>query len=425
MSSRRLPAHVSDAAWASMLALFVGIRTLIPLAVLAAAPSKLPLLPRYRYVPLNGDAYGFYHAVANLFAAFDGVFDGVIGLAALFLLACFSVASLILWRGGIRWAAVLLPAFGVCLIIGVLVRDMAGAGAAVIGWPLLWAAALLPLPILHIPLTPDRAFPAGLTLSLLTNATTIVATALIGLRASGRRSVGLTAAGLLATWPIWVGLIAGHQAWMNGQWNVDVGLHLYDEPLSTALVAVSLVLLLNPRLNAESAAVAGLLLGFATAVKLTDGFIALALVVVIALRDGVRRAAIVALGGAATTPIVIGFWPHGYVNPTNGPFRFSDLYQLRFVSNNLRTSTIFTWTMLLVLVPLAVCGIFFLAGRFPRALLLAPIIATIVCYAAYYVTNQHPRFYYVALPPLFVLQAAGVALVWRLCGRRLIGALTT
>jgi hypothetical protein len=410
----------SDATWVAAIAGLVALRVLIPLAVLAAAPAKLPLLPAYDYVPLNGDAYRFYQAVANLLAAFRGVLLGWIGLAALVLMVCFAAAALILWRAGIRWLAVLLPAFGVSLVAGVLVHDMASPGAPVIGWPLVWALSLSPLPLLHIALTPDRAFPPGLALNLIANAVTVVATAVVGLRATDRRSVGLIAAGLYATWPLWVGIVAGAQAWENGQWRVDVGLHLYDEPVSTALVVVALALLLQSRPTGTATAVAGLLLGFATAVKLTNGPVAAVLVIVVALQCGVRRAAVFALGGVVSVPIVLGFWSKGYVDASGGQaFDLGALYQLRFVSVNARTSTIFTPTMLLVLVSFAVVGIFGLTRWFPRAILVAPIIVTIVCYSAYYVTNQHPRFYYVILPSLFVLQAAGVVLIWEFSRRRI------
>ena len=75
-----------------------------------------------------------------------------------------------------------------------------------------------------------------LTLAALAVAT--IATAYVGLYATGRRSIGLGAAGIFALWPLVSGQLAGHSAWENGQWNVDVGLHLYTEPLSTALVVV-------------------------------------------------------------------------------------------------------------------------------------------------------------------------------------------
>ncbi len=421
MSRRADSATRSDVTWVSVIAALVALRVLVPLAVLGAAPAKLPLLPRYDYAPLNGDSFGFYETVANIFAAFRGVLIGWIGLAALVLLACFSCAALLLWRGGVRWLAVLVPAFGISLVVGVLVHDIATSGAGVVGWSLIWALATFPLPLLHIALTPDRAFPSGLTLTLVANAATVVATAFVGLQASGRRSVGLIAAGLYATWPLWVGIVAGSRAWENGQWLVDVGLHLYSEPVSTALVVTSLALLLRPQLSTTSTAVAGLLIGVATTIKLTNGPVGAILVVIVALQYGIRRAMILALGGFASAPIVIGFWSKGYVDTSGGKggVDLGALYQWRFVSANARTSTIFTGTMLLVLLPLAVVGILGVIGWFQRAILIAPIVVTIVLYSSYYVTNQHPRFYYVILPSLFVLVAAGAVFLGEFVHRRI------
>jgi hypothetical protein len=409
----------SDATWVYTLALLVPLRVLIPLLVLAAAPAKVPLLPEYTYMPLHGDAAGFYQGAVNLLAAIDGVLVGWIGLAALAMAIMFAAASVLLWRADVRWLAVLLPALALSLTLGVLVNKMAAPGAAVIGWPIVWALSLLPVHLFHIELTPDRAFPLGLGVSLIANATIVFATATIGLRATGRRSIGLIAAGLYATFPLWVAVVAGAQAWENGQWLVDVGLALYAEPVSTALVAVALALLLHPRLSATSAAVAGLLLGFSTAVKLTNGPLAAALVVVVAFGAGARRAAVLALGGVVSLPIVLGFWSKGYADDSGGQaLDVGALYQLRFISTNASTSTIFTMSMLLLLLPLAALGVRTLTGWYRRAVLLVPILVTIAWYAPYYVTNQHPRFYYVILPAVFVLQAAGAVLIWD-AGRRL------
>ena len=52
-------------------------------------------------------------------------------------------------------------------------------------------------------------------------------------------------------WPLLVGVIAGHQAWTNGQWDVDVGLHNYSEPLSTLLVTTEPAVGLTDRQAAE------------------------------------------------------------------------------------------------------------------------------------------------------------------------------
>ena len=68
-----------------------------------------------------------------------------------------------LWRGGVRWLAVLLPAVAVSLPLGYLAREMGASRRGVIGWPLAWALSLSPLPLLRIfPLDHDIAFGTGL-----------------------------------------------------------------------------------------------------------------------------------------------------------------------------------------------------------------------------------------------------------------------
>ena len=66
-------------------------------------------------------------------------------------------------------------------------------GAAVVGWPLLWSIPLFPFRLVGL-LDADVAFAAGLVFSLAANAVTVVATAYIGLRATGSRAVGIAAA---------------------------------------------------------------------------------------------------------------------------------------------------------------------------------------------------------------------------------------
>jgi hypothetical protein len=162
------------------------------------------------------------------------------------------------------------------------------------------------------------------------------------------------------------------------------------------------------------------MLGFATAVKLTNGPLAAGLVVTVALGLSVRRAAVLALGGVVSLPIVIGFWSKGYADASGGEgIDLGALYQLRFISPNATESTIFTTWMLLLLLPLAVLGCAKMTNWYRRALLIVPVVVTIGCYASYYVTNQHPRFYYVILPTIFVLQAGGVVLMSDAGKRRL------
>jgi hypothetical protein len=69
--------------------------------------------------------------------------------------------------------------------------------------------------------------------------------------------------------------------------------------------------------------------------------------------------------------------------------------------------------VLALLAPLAVAGCLAIADRTALALLLAPVVTTAVVYTLYYVTALHPRFLFVALPSVFVLEAAGAVAVGR------------
>jgi hypothetical protein len=400
---------VTRSSWRLLLGGCVALRLLVPLAVLTAAPTKLPLTPAYTFTPLPGDAEGYYHAVANLYFTASKVVDGRLGIASVALLACFGAAGELVRRSGIMWLAIILWTLGPSLVLGVLVHDIASPGAGVIGWPLVWAFAALPLPILRLATTPDRAFAFGLAVSLAANAFTVIATAVVGRRLSGRRSVGILAAALLASWPLWTSLVAGTQAFQNGQWNVDVGLSLYTEPVSTALVAAALLLLTVEPRGPTVAVLAGLVLGFSTVVKLTDGLIAAAVVAIVAIRDSIARAVLVVLGGLVALPILLGYWANGYADDNAGvAVPAGGRYQWRFAHENLTRSTIFTPWMLLLLLPLAAIGVASLRNRFGRALLVVPIGVTVIAYATYFWTFQHPRFFFVVMPAVFTLLAIGV-----------------
>lgn len=415
--------RLSRALWAPCLAALVAFRILVPLTVLAAAPARMPLLPRYDGVHFSGDATGYYEAISNFYAAFRSVLVGGLGLGVLAAFAFSLIGAAWAWRRGWRAVALLLPAAVVSVAVTLVVHETAAPGAPVIGWPLAWALGLFPLPALGLELTPDRAFPLGVALGVAANGVTTVATAYLGLRASGRHSVGLAAAALFATWPAWVGVVAGHDAWENGQWNVDAGLHLYTEPLSTMLVVVTLAVLLGPPPGEAAATASGLALGFATVVKLTNGLIGLALVPLVAARYGLRRAAALAAGGLVALPIVIAWWPKGYVQIYDGAIAPVPAYSLDYVGANWRSSTIFTPLMLLLLCLPALAGVLGIDGWYARSVLVAPVAVTVLAYSAYYVTNQHPRFLYVALPPLFVLWAAGArSIAGRIGNHALVGS---
>ena len=390
---------MSSRAWIAALAVLVAVRVAIPLVALAASGHDLPGLPPYDYEPLNGDATGFYAEARELISA---VF-GPAGVAAALLVA---VGLWSAWRFRPAWTAVLAAALAVSLAASVLVLATEPAGAAVVGWPLLWAVLLFPFRVAGV-LDPDVAFAVGLPVMLAANALTVVATAYAGFRASGRRAVGVAAAALFALWPLLTRPLAGSSAWENGQWNVDVGLHLYTEPLSTALVAVAIAVLLGPRLDELRLAVAGALLGYATVVKVSNGLFAVAAVALVAVRLGPRRAIPLAATGVAFAPLVAVYWPKGYPEIPNVPG-----FSLDQAGRSWADSLLFDPLALVILLPLAVLGVLALRP-WQSALLVAGVATNAVFYTFYEHTHLHPRFLYVTLPPLFVLEAAGAWLVIR------------
>ncbi len=385
--------------WSVALASLVMLRLAIPLVVLAAAGHDLPDLPPYDYSPLNGDATGFYAEARELIS----VAFGPAGAAALVLLAA---GAACVWRLRRGWAAIAVGCLAVSLAASALVLDQQTTGAAVVGWPLLWAIPLFPLRVVGL-LDDDVAFAVGLLLSLAANAVTVVATAFIGLRVTGSRAVGIAAATLYAAWPLLTRPLAGTSVWENGQWNVDVGLHLYTEPLSTALVAVAIALMLAPTLDPVRLATVGALLGYATVVRPSNGFFAAAAVALLALRLGLRRTLPAAAAGLAFVPLLAVYWPKGYPTIDNVPGFSLDQADRTWVD-----SLLFDPRTLLVLLPPALLGLL-AVPRWTAALLGAAVATNAVLYTFYEHTHLHPRFLYVTLPALFVLQAAGGWLVIR------------
>ena len=323
-----------------------------------------------------------------------------------------AAAGITLWRRlpESRWVAVAVPLLALSLAVAAAVHEMSPPGAAVFGWSLVWLVPMIPFRLVGV-LDPDVAFVLGLLLSLVAVAVTTVAVAAIGVLSTGRRAVGLVAAALWALWPFLPAFVVGDSAWENGQWNVDVGLHLYTEPLSTALVACAIALLLVREPTTSTTAAAGFLLGFATLVKLSNGLVAVVLLPVILLRHGRSRTVSYAVCALVSLPVIAAYWPKGYVGQFDGQIAAVDRpFALGYAWSSWRDSLVFSPRMLLVLLPLGVLGALAVRSAYARALLLLPIAVTAAFYSLYYVTAEHPRFLYVALPPLLVLEAAGA--VW-------------
>jgi hypothetical protein len=400
--------------WGRSLAVLVAVRVAIPLAVLADHGHALPGLPRYVYNPRPGDAYGYYSAVRELLATWR---RPVVLLAAVVLVALAVAIAVILRRRGLRAWALLAAAYGVAAISTVLALRMHSPGAPTIGWPLVWSVPLLPYRGLGLPLNPDVAFGVGLALSLLANGVTVVMTAVLGRRVTGSAAVGVGAAAVYALFPYLMGLVGGHRAWGNGTWPVDSGLHLYSEPLSTALVVTALVLCVERTPSDLALAAAGILLSLASVVRLSNAVIAAVVLGVMTVRVGERRAIVLLVGLCAFLPLAAAYWSKGYAGlPSNGlpPHPFALRYVRIAWTDNLLWRP---WVLALLLVPAAV-GTFRVSEVWRRWLLWLAIAGTGVFYSVYSVTNIHPRFLFVVLPPILVLWCAGIASAGTLSMRR-------
>jgi len=407
----------TQAGWWSALAFLVAVRVAIPLAAYADAGTKLPGIPAFsRPVAdggLEGDATGFYAATREFMAAWGRVPRPLLALVAVALIGA-AVGFVALWRRRADLRPWLVPAalFVFGLAVCVDIHWMKPTGAAVFGWPLVWGLAMLPYRALGLGLSPRVAWDFGATLSLLFVALTVVAGAYLGRNASGKRWVGLLAAAFWTAWPVLVGLIAGHNAWANDQWNIDVGLHNYSEPLSTLLVTAGAAVVLSPRLTRMQLALGGCAFSVATCVKVSNALLAGAALVVVFLRGHVRDALPYLAGALAFAPVVLVYWPLSYPKLYGNPAAWPrDPFDVSHVVSSWTDSSIFTPHTLAIVVPLAAIGVAGLMRPWQLALVLAFLLVNPVFYSFYANTAEHPRFLYASLPELFVLWAAGIAVL--------------
>lgn len=144
-------------------------------------------------------------------------------LDVLFVLAA-AVAVVFLWPRRRELRPWLVPGAlaAAGLAICVDIHYMKTTGAAVLGWPLVWSLPMFPYRALGSRDT-GVAWHIGTGLSLLFVALTVVAVPSLCRNATGKRWLGLLAAAFWSAWPLLVGVIAGHHAWTNNQWDIDVG----------------------------------------------------------------------------------------------------------------------------------------------------------------------------------------------------------
>ncbi len=407
MRGRRL------SSWWCALGLLVAIRLAIPLAAYADSGSKLPGMPRWTYVGLQGDATGFYAAAREFIAAWGRVPRPLLVLVAIAAIAA-AVAIVLAWRRrpDLRPWLVPLALFAFGLVICVDIHWQHFSGAQVFGWPLVWGLVMLPYRALGLGISHHLGWWVGFVLSLVFVGLTVIAVGYLGRYASGRRWVGLVAAALWTFWPLLVGLIAGHHAWANNQWDVDVGLHLYDEPLSTLLVTAGAALLLSPRLTPMRLSLGGCALSIATATKISNALLAAAALIVVFLRGRKSDTLPFLAGALAFAPVVLVYWPLSYPKLFNNKNSWpADPFDPAHVVSSWTHSSIFTPHTLAIVVPLAVVGAWGVRRPWALALVLAFLLINPVFYSFYAVTPQHPRFLYASLPELFVLSAAGIAVI--------------
>jgi hypothetical protein len=193
---------------------------------------------------------------------------------------------------------------------------------------------------------------------------------------------------------------------------VDVGLHNYNEPLSTLLVTSGAAIVLTPRLTQLRLAIAGCAMSAATLVKLSNGLLAAAALIVVFLRGRVHDALPYLAGALALAPLVAVYWPLSYPKLFDNPHSWPrDPFDPAHIVSSWTHSSIFTPHTLAIILPLAVIGIAGLLRPWPLALVLAFLLINPVFYSFYANTAQHPRFLYASLPELFVLWTAGIGVI--------------
>ena len=146
--------------------------------------------------------------------------------------------------------------------------------------------------------------------------------------------------------------------------------------------------------------------------KLSNGLLAVAALVIVFMRGRIRDALYYAAGAAAFAPVVIVYWPLSYPklfdNPQSWP---RDPFDIHHVVTSWTHSSIFDVRTLAIVVPLAIIGSAGVRRPWALALAVSFILVNAVFYSFYANTALHPRFLYATLPELFALWAAAVSVI--------------
>jgi hypothetical protein len=411
---------VSSASFRRLVALLAVLRV-TPALVALAARRSLPGMPAFHYEGPQGDNYGFYFAAREFLASWGRIPHALAAATLVGAAAALALAVRIWRRGGseARAAAIGIATTVTAVLVTIAVTEMKPSGAGAVGWPIVWSIVMVPARAAGV-LDFHLAFYLGLPIVLAANALTVVATALVARAVTGREAAGLVAGALLVVWPFVMRLVEGGGEIQDGSWLNYAGLDLYAEPLSTALVMIAVALLVLRARDPAAVSAAAALLAFATAVRLSNGILVIVGGLAVALLRSRRLAFAYAWPSAAALVIVIAFWSKGYASTftseTTLPPR---LFSWSYIGPTWHDSAIFDEKMLLVLLPFPLVGAWVLRDRFRELVLLGGIVLTTAAfYSVYYITPLHPRFLFVALPPLFVLAAAGITATVDVAARR-------
>ncbi len=132
------------------------------------------------------------------------------------------------------------------------------------------------------------------------------------------------------------------------------------------------------------------------------------------LRGRLRETLPFLAGALSLAPLVAFYWPISYPKLFHNRHSWPrDPFDPGHIVANWTHSSIFTPHVLAIVLPLAVIGVFGLLRPWQLALVVAFFLINPIFYSFYANTAEHPRFLYASLPELFVLWAAGIAVIVR------------
>lgn len=409
-SRPQIPAVLADRRWLLWLGVLAAVRAAIPLAALAFG-GAIPSFPSYSYEGPRGDASGYIDTARAIISAGASL--------RLLLPVLFAVA--VAGALGARWAWRSYPhqrhwviagasALVFCLAAAAILNIDSQAPAGAVGWPLLLSIPLLPFRVIGW-IDDEVAVGVGIALAIVANAVTILATAFVGHRAGGSRRIGLAAAGLFTFWPFLTWLLLGERTWRNSAWEIEAGLELYTEPVSTACVAGGIALVLVRARPSWALVAAGIALGYAIAVRPTNIVFAAAVALLLAWERDWRSAVRFVVGGLTVLPIVLAFLPkkRGYDLELVRDETGLPLWSNDYIVSTFTDSSVWRPLLLALLLPFVALGVATLRSRPVALMLLGGALANAAVYSFFRATWEHPRYLHAGLPALLVLWAAGAA----------------